>query len=140
MDQLRILEILEEHKELEFVQRILNADNYPSLPNRNGSESTHGMTLGELDGRFLVYPTIIYEEEELMRLGPDTALGHAMRSGDFIEFDDETEAYEFSSEYKGFTDRFYKDKIKEEIIYPKRKTIWKDLNTGPGDISSGDSM
>jgi hypothetical protein len=135
MDQLKILEILEKNKELEFVQRILNADDYPSLPNRDGSESTHSMAWGELDGRFLVYPTVIYQEDELMRLGPDTALGHAMRSGDFIEFESETEAQEFSSQYKGFSDRFYKDKIEKEIIYPKRKSIWKDLNTGPGTIS-----
>lgn len=140
MEQLRILEILEKNKDLGFVQRILHAVDYPSLPNRDGSESTHGMTWGELDGKFLVYPTVIFEEDQLMRLGPDTALGHALRSEDFIEFSSMEEAYEFSREYKEFSDRFYKDKIKDEIIYPKRKTIWKDLNTGPGDLTGGDSM
>ena len=32
-----------------------------------------------------------------------------------------------------------KEGIQPDVIFPKRKSIWKDLNTGPGDIP-GDSM
>ena len=139
MDQLRILEILEANKDKDFVQRILNASDYPSLPNRDGSESTHSMAWGESDGKFYVYPTVVYEEDEMMRLGPDTAFGRAIRTDDYIEFPTIEEAYEFSREYKNFSDRFYKDQLEPDRIFPKRKTIWKDLNTGPGTISQ-DSM
>ena len=137
MNQLKILEILEQNKDKEFVQRIMNAADYPTLPNRDGSESTHSMAWGEFEGKFYVYPSVVIEEGEIQRLGPDTAWGRALRTGDYIEFTTIQDAYEFSKEYKNFSDRFYPDE--PEKIYPKRKTIWKDLNTGAGDLS-GDSM
>jgi hypothetical protein len=136
MDQLKILEILNNNKDLEFVRRIMEAKSYPTLPNRDGSESTHGMMWSGGEGRFYVYPSVVYDEEVMARLGPDTAYGRAMRLGDFIEFATLQEAYEFSKEYKKF-DPFFEAQD-NEVIYPKRKTIWKDLNTGPGD--PGDSM
>ena len=140
MNQERILEILNENGGLEFVKRIVGAKNYPTLPNRDGSESTHGMMFTGGDGKFYVYPSVVYDEEVMARLGPDTAYGRAMRLGDFIEFPTLQEAYEFSKEYKKMSPFFDAAKDEEtEVIYPKRKTIWKDLNTGPGDIS-GDSI
>jgi len=141
MNQLRILEILEANKDRAFVQRIMNAADYPVLPNRDGSVSTHSMAWGEADGRYFVYPTVVLEEDEMMRLGPDTAWGRAMRTGDFIELDSAVEADEFSREYKRFSPFFDREEgIKPDVVYPKRKGIWKDLNTGPGDLSGGDSM
>ena len=142
MDQLKILEIIEANKDKEFVNRIVNAKDFPVLPNRDGSESTHSMAYGEADGRFFVYPTVVLDGEQMMRLGPDSAFGWALRTGEFIEFDNEVEAYEFSREYKKFNPFFDAKKeegIQPDVVYPKRKTIWKDMNTGPGDIS-GDSM
>lgn len=142
MDQLKILEILEANKDKDFVNRILNAPDFPTLPNRDGSESTHSMAWGEADGRFFVYPTVIYEEDQMMRLGPDTAWGRAMRMGDYIEFETMAEADEFSREYKKvgpFFEAKKEEGIRPDVVYPKRKSIWKDLNTGPGNIS-GDGM
>lgn len=134
MDQLKILDILNENKDKEFVKRIMNAESYPALPNRDGSESTHGMAFSQVDGKFLVYPTVVYDEETMSRLGPDTALGRALRLDDYIEFETLQEAYEFSKEYKKLSPFF--EGQEKEVIYPKRKSIWKDLNTGPGTISS----
>ena len=141
MNQLKILEILEANKDREFVQRIFNAADYPVLPNRDGSVSTHSMVWGEAGGRFFVYPTVILQEDQMMRLGPDTAFGHALRTGEFIEFDNMEDADEFSREYKKFSPFFEgKDEgILPDVIFPKKKSIWKDLNTGAGTLS-GDSM
>ena len=137
MDQLKILEIIEKNKNKAFVNRIINAKEFPVLTNRDGSVSTHSMTWVEADGRFFVYPTVVFEDDQMMRLGPDTAWGRAMRSGDFIEFSTSQEADEFSREYKKFSPFFDADRgeVQPEVVHPKRKTIWKDLNTGPGTIS-----
>jgi len=136
MNEQQILEILNKNMHLEFVKRIMGAKNFPTLPNRDGSESTHGMMFCGGDGKFYVYPSVVYDEEVMARLGPDTAFGRAMRLGDYIEFPTLQEAYEFSKEYKKMSPFFDAEK---EVIYPKKKTIWKDLNTGPGTLS-GDSM
>ena len=139
MDQLKILEILNENKDKDFVNRILNAVSFPTLPNRDGSESTHGMMFSEVDGKYIVYPSVVYDEDVMSRLGPDTALGRALRTDDYVEFDTIQDAYEFSKEYKKLLPLLDSDKedgIKPDVIYPKRKSIWKDLNTGPGTIST----
>ncbi len=142
MDQLRVLEIIEKNKDKDFINRLINAKDFPVLLNRDETTSTHSMAWGEADGRFFVYPTVVLEEGEMMRLGPDTAWGRAMRTGDYIEFDKMEDADEFSREYKKFTPFFdaqQEEGVQPDVIFPKRKSIWKDLNTGPGDIS-GDSM
>lgn len=139
MDQVRMLEILEENRGKDFVERIFNAPDYPVLYNRDGSQSTHSMAWSEADGRYFVYPTVVYEEGEMMRLGPDTAFGRAIRTGDFIEFDNFEDADQFSREYKKLFPFFDKKEDEKPVIFPKRKTIWKDMNTGPGTLS-GDSM
>ena len=140
MDQLKILEILNKNKDKEFVKRILNAGSFPTLPNRDGSESTHGMMFSEVEDRYIVYPSVVYDEETMSRLGPDTALGRALRTDDYVEFSTIQDAYEFSKEYKKLLPLLGKEEgIKPDKIYPKRKSIWKDMNTGPGTLS-GDSM
>jgi len=136
MDQLKILDIIEKNKDKDFVNRIINAKDFPVLTNRDGSVSTHGMSWGEADGRFFVYPTVVYDEDQMTRLGPDTAFGRAIRSGDYIEFADPQSAMEFSKEYKKFSPFFGEAGIKPDVIYPKRKSIWKDMNTGPGTLST----
>jgi hypothetical protein len=138
MDQLRILEILEANKDKDFVNRIMNAKDFPSLPNRDGSTSTIDMMFSQLNGKFYVYPSVVYDEGEMARLGPDTAFGRAMRMGDYIEFPTLQEAYEFTKEYTKL-DRFYKDDNDGTMTGGKPPSIWKNLNTGPGTIS-GDSM
>ena len=135
MDKLRLLEIILFNRKKDFINRMMNANDFPVLENRDGTVSTHSMAYGEADGQYFVYPTVVYQDGKMMRLGPDTAWTRAMESGDYVMFENEDDAREFSSEYKQFMPFFESSKDK----FPKRKTIWKDLNTGPGDLS-GDSI
>lgn len=135
MDKVKLLELLLEHRNKDFINRIINVNDFPTLENRDGTISTHSMAYGEADGKFYVYPTVVYEDGKMQRLGPDTAWNRAVMSGDYLEFDNEQDAADFSKEYKQFMPLF--ESSKDE--FPKRETIWKDLNTGPGDLS-GDSM
>jgi len=135
MDQLKILEIINKNKDKEFVNRILHAKDFPTLENLDGSKSTHGMMYSEVDGVFYVYPSVVYSDNELRRLERDSALGRAVRLGDYITFDSIQDAYEFTKDYKKMTPFF--DARKDEKPLPP--SLWKGLNTGPG-ASSGDSM
>ena len=137
MEQLKILEILEKNRDKDFVDRILNAKKFPTLENIDGSESTHGMMYSEVDGVFYVYPSVIIEDDNMRRLERDSALGRAVRLGDYVEFDSIQEAYEFSKEYKKMSPFF--DAKKDDNDRPLPPSMWKGLNTGPGP-SSGDSM
>ena len=130
MDKIRLLEIILRNKGKDFINRIVNANDFPTLENRDGTISTHSMTYAEVDGRFYVYPTVVYQDGKLMRLGPDTAFNHALTSGEYVTFDDEREAMDFSKEYKQLMPFFESAQSNE---------IWKDLETGPG-ASSDDSM
>lgn len=132
MNKVRLLETLLFYKGKDFINRIINAGDFPFLENRDGTKSTHGMAVSEKDGKFYVYPTVVYEGGIMQRLGPDTAWNRAITSGDFIEFETEEDARDFSKEYKQFMPMF--EAAKEDT-----KKIWKDLNTGPGTLSS-DSM
>jgi len=119
MNQLRILDIINKNKEKEFVYRLLNAKDLPSLPNRDGSTSTHGLTWkpriktlryakGKKKKVYIVYPTVVLAEGEMMRLGPKTAYNRAVEFGDYIEFNNWQDADEFSKEYKKFQPFFVK--------------------------------
>jgi hypothetical protein len=158
MNQLKILEIFNKNKSKKFVKRIINADEYPAMQLRDGSESTHAMEWRESGGRFLVYPTIIYKkvtpalmkleqvsgdmfrviqqrkEDGLTRLDSDAAFAHAKSTKEYISFTNVEDADEFLRDWREFSNRFYSTGAPKEKIYPKRETIWKDMNTGPGTI------
>ena len=134
MDKIRLLELLLKYRDKDFINRIVNVNDFPILENRDGTVSTHSMSYGEVDGKFYVFPKVVNEGGKAMRLGPDTAWTRALTSGDFIEFDNEQDAADFSKEYKAFMPLF--ESSRDE--FPKRETIWKDLNTGPGTISTDD--
>ncbi len=142
MNQLRILEIINKNKKKNFVSRILNAKDLPTLPNRDGSSSTHGLVWRAKDtfkDVFIVYPTVVLAEGEMMRLGPKTAFSRAVEYGDFIEFDNWQDADEFSKEYKKFTPFFVRTD-REDNDRPLPPSIWKNLNTGPGaSFNTGDN-
>ena len=158
MNQLKILEIFEKNKGKKFVKRIMRADEYPAIQLRDGSESTHDMESRQVGGRFLVYPTIIYKkvaptlmkleqvdgdtfriidqkkEDGLSRLDSDAAFDHARATKEYISFSNMEDAEEFLRDWQSFASRFYNTGVKKEVVYPKRETIWKDLNTGPGTL------
>jgi hypothetical protein len=101
-----VAQILDQHKDKNFVKRILNPSNYPVMENKDGTYSTHRMAYGESAGRYYVYPTIIHDEStgELKRLSDKEAWHHAMKTGEHIAFFDEKAADWFSSgAYKAMT-------------------------------------
>ena len=90
---------------LNFEQRILRPNDYPSVDNGDGSFSTHRMAYGETDGRYLAYPTIVQEpgSKKLKELDDRSAYEYAMRSGEFRSFNTEEEAKTYSEGgYKKF--------------------------------------
>ena len=98
-----IANILEANKDKGFIQRILNKDKCPVLPNKDGSSSTHSMAWSEVDGKFIVYPTVLYGKKgKLKRFDARDALPLVMESGNFIEFDTPDQADWFSKEYKSY--------------------------------------
>jgi hypothetical protein len=105
----KIRRILMQNAQKPFVQRILNRDKFPTLTDdvstRGGSQpdrvSTHSMAWGEVDGRYVAYPTVMMSPSgQLRRYGAKEALGHALNTGNFIEFDTPEDADWFSRNYK----------------------------------------
>lgn len=100
----RIKDILAANSEKEFVKRILDPENSPSIDMGGGFRGTHFMA-AELDtetGKWMVFPTIVRMlDGELKRLDPNQAMLHAKDTGQFIDFADKAEdAVWFSKSYK----------------------------------------
>jgi hypothetical protein len=94
---------LAQHAEKPFVQRILRPDSYDPLVLSGGDTASHMMAYSEVDGRHVVYPTVIQGESGELRKFPfDTALDMALKSGNFIDFDTAEEADFFSKNYKRY--------------------------------------
>ena len=110
MDIQKIIEILEANREKEFVKRILSPNEYPQIPNEDGTLSTHLMSWSGPDeqGTSYVYPTIIYRNGRLERLAPQTAYRYARDSKEYIPFTNPNEADSFSKEYKNWWDGGYR--------------------------------
>lgn len=101
---LDIASILSKHKNKNFVQRILNPSRFPTLDFGGGRAATHLMATSEVDGKHIVYPTVIFDEKlgQLKQLDDKAAIDHAMKTGEFIEFDNPVDALTFSTDYKKF--------------------------------------
>lgn len=98
-----IKKILEANKSKDFVQRILDPDNSPSIDLGGGWTGTHLMAadIDDDTGKWLVYPTIVRIEGELKQLNVEEAFHHAKSTGQYIDFGDKKdEAIEFSKNYK----------------------------------------
>jgi hypothetical protein len=107
MDLNGIINTIESNKEKEFVGRILMEDGeYPVLNNPDGSHSTHSMAWDGPDefGRSYVYPTVVNSGGVLKRLDDRDAYDYAMENGEFIEFDNPSDADTFSKDYKLYWD------------------------------------
>ncbi len=96
----KTLEVLGKNQHLNFVQRIINADQAPSIQNEDGTISSHKMAFAETgegnNKKYVVYPTIIEREGELVELDGQTAMQYASESGEFITFTDPDYAAEFA--------------------------------------------
>ncbi len=102
-DREKYTQLLKQNKDKNFVQRILN----PKLSLEGwagpGTSGTHAMSYsGDKDGGFYVYPEIIYDPktDKLKYFGKKNrkaAFDHALKTGEFIRFDNEEEAEKFGS-------------------------------------------
>jgi len=102
----RIKKILEENADKDFVQRILDPDNSPSIDmglddNGNPQRGTHFMASGESDGKYYAYPTIQrMADGSLKKMEVNEAFQQAVSNGDLIEFATDKEAKWFAKNYK----------------------------------------
>jgi hypothetical protein len=100
----RIRRILLQNSEKDFVRRILNPLDSPTLDMGNGNYVTHKMAWAEAtkpDGgsEFRVYPTVLMDEDGLKDYG-NGAYSEAMKRGEYIGFQNANDADWFSKNYK----------------------------------------
>jgi hypothetical protein len=86
-------DILEAHKNLNFVDRLYNKNKYPQIDNGDGTYSTHKMSSSDN----IAYPTIVYINGKLQELDPESARNYALKTGEFIKFNNEQEADKFAN-------------------------------------------
>jgi len=99
----RIEAVLEQNKSKDFVQRIVDPENSPSMDLGKGYTGTHLMAADwdDEEQRWMVYPTIVRVNGELKKLEVNEAMMHAKATGEFIDFaGDKDEAIWFSKNYK----------------------------------------
>jgi hypothetical protein len=94
-----VMGILNTNKNKSFVDRILNPRKYPSLDRGGGEKATHRMAWGEADGKYMAFPTVLWDGKQLVDYG-NGAWPIAQKSGNYIEFDTPEEADWFSQRYK----------------------------------------
>lgn len=90
------VQILKENEGKNFVQRILRSKDFPVRQNPDGTSSTHLMGSSEVDGKNIVYPTLVYDQNKKELFTPDDPVRHALTSGEYISFNDPEEAEKFS--------------------------------------------
>lgn len=96
----KVQAILAANAKKTFVQRIMNREKFPTLDLGNGQHATHKMAWASADGKYRVYPTVLYDGSKLVEYDPKTAYQHILKSGNFIDFDTPEEAEWFSQRYK----------------------------------------
>lgn len=81
-------DIMQANKNLNFVQRYINADTSPKITNPDGSVSTHLMAYENMDdGTPIVFPTIIQGTDgKLKKLGHEEAKQYAIKNKQYIAF------------------------------------------------------
>lgn len=94
--------ILNKNKNKSFVKRILFPKKYPSLNLGPQTSGTHLMVWGQMGKKYVVYPTILYDGEKLIKYDPNEAWKHVSQTGNYIEFDSAEEADWFSKHYKDY--------------------------------------
>jgi hypothetical protein len=105
MDYEKLKSVLNENQGKNFVRRILNPEAYPVMNLGKGVVATHQMEYSEAGpNKFIVYPRIAYENKELKNYG-DGAFDRALKSKDYITFDNEKDAADFSKNYKEYWDK-----------------------------------
>lgn len=99
-DYEKMMAILQANAHKSFVQRILFPQNYPILDRGNGVYSTHSMASGESNGRYYAFPTVLMNQNGALQDYGKDAFGHALATGNHIEFPTPEEAEYFATHYK----------------------------------------
>lgn len=96
MSRRKVDKILNENKDLNFVQRLYQ-ENTPSImiPGQT-SPSTHFME--SADGK--VYPTVVQMPDGTLQYLGDKAYNYAMETGEYIQFPNDRQATRFGKSYK----------------------------------------
>ena len=90
-----IAQELKDNLHLNFVKRIL--DPKLTIEIEKGRPSTHMMASAEVDGKEIVYPTIVeIEPGKLKQLSDDEAVKYAIKTGEYIEFNNVKDARAFA--------------------------------------------
>ena len=94
-----LMATLKRNADKTFVQRILRPNDFPVLEHEGGV-ATHRMAWSEANGKFVAYPTVLYDGKGLKDYG-DAAFDQVMKNGNYIEFDSPEAADWFTKNYKG---------------------------------------
>lgn len=100
----KVRDVLERHKDKNFVQRVLEPERFPVVPLEGGDVATHKMawaTSTDQSGKkvYRVFPTILFEDGQLIDYGDD-AYERAVEIGEYIDFAKAKDADWFSKHYK----------------------------------------
>lgn len=86
---------------LNFEQRVLSPSKFPYLTDpKTNQMMTHLMSWGDYDGKYIAFPTIVYEKGKLYRLEPDDAFRYAIETNQFREFSTPEDAENYTTHYK----------------------------------------
>jgi hypothetical protein len=98
----KVFSLLQTNQNKDFVQRILDPDNSPSIVNADtGKASTHRMATAEADGIHYVYPTILRGKDGvLVQRNSAEAFQTAMEAGEVVGFKTAKEADWFERNWK----------------------------------------
>lgn len=91
-------QILEANRNKNFVQRILNAGDWPVMQNPDGGYSSHRMGSAEVDGKSIVFPTLVYDPSTNALRQPADPVAEAIKTGEYIEFQNPITADRFASD------------------------------------------
>ena len=97
-----IFDLVNRHKDKNFVQRWIKPHEYPVLDMGNGNYGSHLISSTKVNGQTLLYPEIIQRpgSHELEQLGRKEALDYALQSGEYIPMKSDEEADWFGKNYK----------------------------------------
>ncbi len=86
-----------------FVQRIVNASDYSTIKNPDGTTSSHLMRNEIVGGKYIVFPEIVQDKNTGKLFKPTNPVDYALEHNEFIEFRTMEEAGEFAKNgYKKF--------------------------------------
>ncbi len=106
LEKFYIKSLLNQHRDKNFVQRILEPDKWGVIEGAQGqpgdSYSTHVMSYATNDKGAFVYPEVVYDPDagKLKQLSRDEAKKYALKTGEYLPFDSEDAAKWFAENYK----------------------------------------